>query len=74
MPYFAGRMLASKIDYSVRNSARRIYLSLFGNDTIINSQALRSTWMSELGLRKPQIKLGRVQILYSTLVGRVRFL
>jgi len=30
MPYSAGRMLASKIAYSARNSASRIYPSLAG--------------------------------------------
>ena len=40
MPYFAGRMLASKIADSARNSSGKIFPSLFGNSVAIDNKFL----------------------------------
>ena len=44
MPYFAFRMLASKMAYSARNSACRIYPSLVGDDRDVRAMGRRFSW------------------------------
>ena len=43
MPYYAGRMLASKIDYYARNSAGRIYPSLSLEQALPTEHGLNGT-------------------------------